>query len=79
LRHIHALSLLSAGRAYIGARALKKHMSTCHFISVMLTEFVVLLAIISITGVLASVGVVASEFRDCPGSHYLHYFDDDDA
>ena len=54
-------------------------MATCHFIRTMLTEFVVLLAIVGITGVLVSVGVVASEFRDGPGSHYLHYYDDDDA
>jgi hypothetical protein len=54
-------------------------MFTCHFIRVMLTEFVVLLAIVGLTSVLVSAGVVASEFRDGPGSHYLHYYDDDDA
>jgi len=69
---------LCGPRVYRTPRA-KKHMATCHFIRTMLTEFVVLLAIVGITGVLVSVGVVASEFRDGPGSHYLHYFDDDDA
>jgi len=44
-----------------------------------LVEFITMLTLICIAGALVAMGVLASEFRDTPSSHYLHYFEDDDA
>ena len=45
----------------------------------MLVEVFAMLVIIGITGPLVAVGVLVSDVRDATSSHYLHYFEDDDA